>query len=64
MESVVKYQLLSAFIDKNNILIEQESGFRKSHSCDETCDFQPDFQKNSESSQGSRRTSCVRESQY
>jgi hypothetical protein len=33
MEIVVKDQL-SAFIDENNILIEQQSGFRKSHSCE------------------------------
>jgi hypothetical protein len=33
MESVVKDQL-SAFIDENNIHIEQQSGFRKSHSCE------------------------------
>jgi hypothetical protein len=32
MESVVKDQL-SAFIDENNILIEQQSGFWKSHAC-------------------------------
>jgi hypothetical protein len=33
MESVEKTNL-SAFIVENNILIEQKSGFRKSHSCE------------------------------
>jgi hypothetical protein len=32
-ESVVNDHL-SAFIDENHILIEQQSGFRKSHSCE------------------------------
>jgi hypothetical protein len=33
MESVVKDHL-SVFIDENHILIEQQSGFRKSHLCE------------------------------
>jgi hypothetical protein len=38
MDSVIKAQL-SAFIDENNILIEQLSGFRKSHSCGGIIEF-------------------------
>jgi Reverse transcriptase (RNA-dependent DNA polymerase) len=33
LESAIKSQLM-AFIDKHNILIDQQSGFRKSHSCE------------------------------
>jgi hypothetical protein len=32
MECIVKEQL-SAFFEANNVIIEQPSGFRKSHSC-------------------------------
>jgi hypothetical protein len=33
MESIVKEQL-SAFFAENNVIIEQQSGFQKSHSCE------------------------------
>jgi hypothetical protein len=45
MENVVKDQLLSTFIDENNILIEQPSGFWKSHSCETSLNLDIDIDK-------------------
>jgi hypothetical protein len=39
MECIVKEQL-SAFFEENDVIIEQQSGFRKSHSCETSLNFE------------------------